>query len=68
MGYATKVQVIERANDTRQFYVICPAPLAEALGIAKGETVEWEIEDRQTLRLRRTAPPRRPARRRPHGR
>ena len=25
MGYVTKLQVIKRANDTRQFYVICPS-------------------------------------------
>lgn len=55
MGYLTKMQVIERANDTRQFYVICPAPLAEALGLEKGEAIEWEVEDRQTLVLRRQA-------------
>jgi bifunctional DNA-binding transcriptional regulator/antitoxin component of YhaV-PrlF toxin-antitoxin module len=54
MGYLTKVQVIERANNTRQFYVICPAPLAQALGIAKGEAIEWVVEDRHTLLLRRT--------------
>ncbi len=53
MGYRTKMQVIERANDTRQFYVICPAPLAEALGLEKGEAIEWEVADRQTLVLRR---------------
>lgn len=54
MGYVTKVQVIERANDTRQFYFICPAPLAQALGIEKGEAIEWVVEDRHTLVLRRT--------------
>ena len=30
MGYLTKVQVVERANGQRQFYLICPAPLAQA--------------------------------------
>ena len=54
MGYLTKVQVIERANDTRQFYVICPAPLAQALEMEKGEEIEWVVEDRHTLILRRT--------------
>jgi len=54
MGYVTKVQVIERANDTRQFYFICPAPLAQALGIEKGEAIEWVVEDRHTLIVRRT--------------
>jgi bifunctional DNA-binding transcriptional regulator/antitoxin component of YhaV-PrlF toxin-antitoxin module len=54
MGYVTKVQGIERANDTRQFYVICPAPFAQALGMEKGEPLEWVVEDRHTVILRRT--------------
>jgi hypothetical protein len=53
MGYLTKVQVIERANQTRQYYLICPAPLAQALELVKGEEIDWEVEDRQTLVLRR---------------
>ncbi len=53
MGYLTKVQVIERANQTRQYYFICPAPLAQALELDKGEEIEWAIEDRNTLVIRR---------------
>jgi hypothetical protein len=53
MGYLTKVQVIERANNTRQFYLICPAPLAQALELEKGEDIEWIIEDKHTLIVRR---------------
>jgi bifunctional DNA-binding transcriptional regulator/antitoxin component of YhaV-PrlF toxin-antitoxin module len=53
MGYLSKVQLIQRANQTRQFYLICPAPLAEALELQKGEPIEWVIEDRQTLILKR---------------
>ncbi len=53
MGYITKVQVIERANQTRQYYFICPAPLAQALEIEKGEEIDWAVEDRNTLVLRR---------------
>jgi bifunctional DNA-binding transcriptional regulator/antitoxin component of YhaV-PrlF toxin-antitoxin module len=53
MGYFTKVQVIERANQTRQYYLICPAPLAQALELEKGEEIEWVIEDRNHLVLRR---------------
>jgi hypothetical protein len=49
MGYLSKVQLIERANQTRQFYLICPAPLAEALELEKGEPIEWIVEDRLTL-------------------
>jgi bifunctional DNA-binding transcriptional regulator/antitoxin component of YhaV-PrlF toxin-antitoxin module len=53
MGYLTKVQVIERANNTRQYYFICPAPLAQAMEFAKGEEIEWAIEDRDTVVIRR---------------
>jgi len=53
MGYLTKVQVIERANQTRQYYVICPAPLAQALELEKGEQIDWVVEDRNNLVLRR---------------
>jgi bifunctional DNA-binding transcriptional regulator/antitoxin component of YhaV-PrlF toxin-antitoxin module len=55
MGYLSKVQLIERANKTRQFYLICPAPLAEALELEKGEPIEWIVEDRHTLIVRRQA-------------
>lgn len=53
MGYKTRVQVIERANNTRQFYMICPAPLAEALELEKGEEVEWVIETNKKIIIRR---------------
>jgi bifunctional DNA-binding transcriptional regulator/antitoxin component of YhaV-PrlF toxin-antitoxin module len=55
MGYLSKVQLIERANKTRQFYLICPAPLAEALELEKGEPIEWIVEDRLTLIIKRQA-------------
>jgi len=53
MGYITKVQIIERANDTRQYYFICPAPLAQAMEFFKGEQIDWAIEDRDTIVIRR---------------
>lgn len=53
MGYLSKIQVIERANHTRQFYLICPAPLAEALELEKGEEIEWVVEDKASLRIER---------------
>ena len=56
MGYLTRVQVIERKNDTRQYYLICPAPLAEALELTKGEPIEWVIEDKYRLAILRQAP------------
>lgn len=53
MAYQSSIQVIERANQTRQYYLICPAPLAQALEIEKGETIEWVVEDKYTLTIRR---------------
>jgi len=55
MGFLSKVQVIERANNTRQFYLICPAPLAQALELEKGEEIEWVVEDKATLIVKRPA-------------
>jgi len=69
MGYESSVQVIERANRTRQFYLICPAPLAEALELEKGELIEWIIEDKHTLTIKRgrRAHPSAPAREKRRG-
>jgi len=53
MGYQSKLQVIERGGIQRQFYLICPAPLAQALEMEKGETLEWVVEDKWTLRVKR---------------
>ena len=67
MGYESKVQVIQRGNKTRQFYLILPAPLAEAMELQKGERIEWVVLDRRTLEVRRLdAPAGRPARRGGH--
>jgi len=56
MGYGSKVQVIQRGGKNRQYYLICPAPLAGALELEKGELIEWVVKDRYTLEVRRTAP------------
>jgi bifunctional DNA-binding transcriptional regulator/antitoxin component of YhaV-PrlF toxin-antitoxin module len=54
VGYVSKVQVIRRgSNDQKQYYLICPAPLAQALEMEKGETIEWIVEDKQTLIIKR---------------
>ncbi|HEV2690342.1 MAG TPA: hypothetical protein VGV35_17420 [Bryobacteraceae bacterium] len=58
MGYQSTVQVIQRGGKNRQYYLICPSPLAQALEIEKGEVVEWVVEDKHTLILKRTAAPR----------
>ena len=53
MAYESTVQVIQRGGKNRQWYLICPAPLAQALEIEKGEVIEWVVEDKHTLVLRR---------------
>lgn len=68
MAYLTKLQVIERANGQQQFYLICPAPLAQALEMQKGETIEWVVEDKWTLRITRTEARSTQASRRSHAR
>jgi bifunctional DNA-binding transcriptional regulator/antitoxin component of YhaV-PrlF toxin-antitoxin module len=52
MAYHSKLQVIERGQN-RQYYLICPAPLAAALELEKGEELEWVIQDRNTFEIRR---------------
>ena len=68
MAYQSTVQVIQRGGKNRQWYLICSAPLAQALEIEKGEVIDWVVEDKHTLVLKRT--PRRaessPTRRRQH--
>ena len=53
MGYTGSVQVIQRSNGNRQYYLICPAPLAQALELVKSEEIEWIIENKNTIILRR---------------
>jgi len=54
MGYPTKVQLIRR-KDSQQWYINFPAPIAQAMEFSKGETVEWIIQGRDCLILRRAA-------------
>ena len=53
MAYLSKLQVIQRGGQNRQYYLICPAPLAAALEMEKGEELEWVIKDRKTFEIRR---------------
>lgn len=55
MGYVSKLQVIQRGGKNRQYYFICPAPLAQALELEKGESIEWVVEDKRRLVIRRGA-------------
>jgi hypothetical protein len=46
-------EVIRRGEKNRQYDLICPAPLAQAMGIEKGEVIDWVVEDQYTLRIER---------------
>ena len=57
MGCPTKIQLIKR-QESEQWYINFPAAIAQAMEFEKGETVEWAIEDKGLLALkRRKVPP-----------
>lgn len=65
MGFPTKVQLIKRKT-SEQWYINFPSAIAQAMEFERGEVVEWLIEDKAQLVLRRTQPPR-SALKRKHG-
>ena len=56
MGLPTKIQLIKR-KASEQWYINFPSAIAQAMEFARGETVEWSIEDKSLLALRRLNPP-----------
>src|SRR5256885_16344826 len=52
MGFPTKVQTIKRKG-SEQWYINFPSALAQACEFGYGENVEWILEDRFTLTLKR---------------
>lgn len=56
MGYPTKVQLIDR-KQSQQWYINFPAAVAQAMEFARGEIVEWLIEDKENLVLHRPNAP-----------
>jgi hypothetical protein len=56
MGYPTKIQLIKR-KASEQWYVNFPSAIAQAMEFDRGETVEWVIEDKQQILLRRRNAP-----------
>lgn len=56
MGFPTKVQLIKR-KASEQWYINFPSALAQAMEFSRGETVEWTVEDKSLLALRRLHPP-----------
>jgi hypothetical protein len=56
MGFPTKVQLIKR-KASEQWYINFPSAIAQAMEFARGETVEWIVEDKALLALRRLQAP-----------
>jgi hypothetical protein len=52
MGFPTKVQLIQR-KDSQQWYINFPSAVAQAMEFTRGEVVEWIVEDKNRLLLRR---------------
>ena len=55
--YPLKVQAIRSQGQEPRLYVYFPLPLAAALGLSAGETVQWELLDRGELHRVRLEPP-----------
>ena len=57
MGYPVKIQKITRPRPRSiTYYANIPTAVVETMEIEKGEIMEWILEDRDTLILRRTKP------------
>ncbi len=54
MGFPTKIQLIKRAK-SEQWYINLPAAVAQAMEFEKGEIVEWVIQDKKRMTLKRTS-------------
>jgi bifunctional DNA-binding transcriptional regulator/antitoxin component of YhaV-PrlF toxin-antitoxin module len=52
MGFPTKIQLIKRAK-SEQWYINFPSAIAQAMEFERGEVVEWIIEDKKRLILKR---------------
>ena len=55
MGFSTKIQLIKR-KASEQWYVNLPSAVAQAMEFDKGEVVEWVIEDKYKMTLKRDKP------------
>ncbi len=56
MGFPTKVQLIKR-KASEQWYINFPSAVAQAMEFVRGETVEWIVEGKALLALRRLEAP-----------
>ena len=65
MGFPTKVQLIKRKK-SQQWYINFPAAVAQAMEFQRGEVVEWSIENKVLLVLKRTQFPDSPLKKKPN--
>lgn len=65
MGFPTKVQLIKRKT-SEQWYINFPSAVAQAMEFSRGETVDWIVEDKSMLVLRRHHTPPSPLKKKPH--
>ncbi len=52
MGFKTKIQLIQRAK-SEQWYINFPSALAQTMELDKAEIVEWVVQDKHCLILKR---------------
>jgi hypothetical protein len=52
IGFPTKIQLIKRAK-SEQWYINFPSAIAQAMEFERGEVVEWLIEDKHKMILKR---------------
>ncbi len=52
MGFPTKIQLIKRAK-SEQWYINFPSAVAQAMEFERGEIVEWIVEDKKKMTLKR---------------
>lgn len=52
MGFSTKIQLIKRTK-SEQWYINFPSAIAQAMEFERGEVVEWLIEDKHKMILKR---------------
>ncbi len=65
MGFPTKVQLIKRKK-SQQWYINFPVAVAKAMEFKQGEVVEWSIENKALLVLKRTQVPDSPLKKKPN--
>jgi hypothetical protein len=56
MGFPTRVQLIKR-KASEQWYINFPSAIAQAMEFERGEIVEWIMEDKGQLVVRRHRTP-----------